>query len=211
MNDERMFDVADVEAMNALDVGDLAWATLPEPWRRDHAPRVLHWFTVASGESSAENAFEAHVRTAIQWLARHEDETAEVLIDRIAHADRVYAAFVAERAGRPKVGPLFSPLEACWLVLNDAGPALIDPEVRQATVEASCDEPRSPLHARWYIDHPDLETQYCAGRLQDEAVALIDRYLLARHVTEATALNVAAGEAMAEVKSASSAPARRRL
>ncbi len=204
MHDERIFDFNDVEAMGAaFDFGDLMWATVPEPWRRKHTASTLHWYTVASGESCAENAFDAHVRTALDSLARHGDETVEVLTDRIAHAEDVYAAFVAGRAGCPKVGPLFSPLEACWLVLIDAGPALLDPEVRQATVDASFDQGRSPLYARWYIDHPDRETQYFPGRLHDEAVALIDRYLLARHVTEAGALNVEADAAMAAVESAS--------
>ncbi|MDN4573649.1 hypothetical protein DBB29_08685 [Pandoraea cepalis] len=199
MLDERIFDFNDVEAMGtALVFGDLMWATVPEPWRRKYAASTLHWFTVASGESSAENAFEAHVRTAIDSLARPGDKTEEVLTDRIAHADRVYAAFVAERAGRPKVGPLFSPLEACWLVLVDAGPALLDPMQRQAAIEAGLEHPRSPLCARWYIDHPDRETQYCPGPLRDEAVALIDRYLLARRETESAALDGAGDEVMAE-------------
>ncbi len=199
MLDERIFDFNDVEAMGTAFVfGDLMWATVPEPWRRKYAASTLHWFTVASGESSAENAFEAHVRTAVDSLARHEDETEEVLTDRIAHADRVYAAFVAERAGRPKVGPLFSPLEACWLVLVDAGPALLDPMQRQAAIEAGLEHPRSPLCARWYIDHPDRETQYCPGPLRDEAVALIDRYLLARRETENAGLDGAGDEVMAE-------------
>ncbi len=164
MGDDHIFDLADVEALGArFDQGEVHWATIPEPWRRAHAATVVRWFTAGGDQDECtQTHHETYMRWAVERLANSAVKPWSVLSDRVARTERAYAAFLDERSKRPKDGPLFSPLEAAWLVLNDAGPSFRDHAIREDTAYWVDDRPTTPLHARWRVLHPDLDYDWPA-------------------------------------------------
>ncbi|MFM0593991.1 hypothetical protein [Paraburkholderia dilworthii] len=211
MNDDRVFDFADLTALGvAFTPDEIAWATVPAPWRRDHTSSAVEWEQNVRGfidflddEPAPVSLPEEYVRSAVGNLARSIGEEASVQSARLACIERKYAAFLAERTGRPKVGPLFSPLEVCWLIrircliINDRDPAWL------RFIAADRRDLGGTLGARLWLESG---VEPVDDAVRAEAEALIGRYLDA----EALVLRQAATEAMAASEPAPQR-ARRRL
>ncbi len=215
MNDDRMFDLADVEALDAtFTLREIAWATTPPAWRREHTQSALEWeenfrwFFDFDSETTARSTAETYVYSVAGKLAQSIGERASVQSARLAHIERRYAAFVAERAACPKVGPLFSALEASWLCRIERPHELRDPERARVVVRGATDEMSesdNPLRAQLLLENPSATLDHYTVLRESEA--LVARYVDA----EDAVLRHTADEAMAEAGHTEPAPRRTRL
>ncbi|WP_186020514.1 hypothetical protein [Burkholderia gladioli] len=204
MNDDRMFDLADVEALDAtFTLSEIAWATTPPTWRREHTSGAVEWEEnfrwFFDFDSEAPSFAEGYVRRAVGNLARSAGEKASVQFARLAHIECRYAAFVAERAASPKVGLMFSALDASWLCRVERSHEPRDHNHRHWVLEV--DNPYNPVCARLMLENPGATLDHTTVLRESEA--LIARYVDA----EDAVLRHTADEAMAE---AESEPVRRR-
>lgn len=182
-------------------------------WRREHTQSALEWeenfrwFFDFDRETIARSTAESYVYSVAGKLAHSIGERASVQSARMANIERRYAAFLAERAECPKVGPLFSALEAAWLCWVQWPHELRDPEQARAALRCATDDmgiEGNPLRAQLLIENPDATPDH--HTVLRESEVLIARYVDA----EDAVLRHAADEAMAEAEPAP-APRRARL
>ncbi|MGX5872954.1 hypothetical protein MJ547_04230, partial [Burkholderia gladioli] len=165
MNDPLLFDITDVEEhLACFNRTDLAWATLPAPWRF----RTFH----DRGFDQAP-AYVQHVLEVLVEGCGAPGVTIDGITGRVA---KRYDGVVAARASRQRVGPRFSALEVAWLrqatTYRITEPGGLDTLLR----EMQEDVIGNPLRLRRQV-----RKGYDDGGAGDvaDARALIERYLRA--------------------------------
>ncbi|WP_396329350.1 hypothetical protein [Burkholderia anthina] len=180
MNDPLLFDLADVQALLArFNRTDLAWATLPAPWR-------FRTFSDRGFDQAP-----AYVQHALEVLIEGgggPGATIDGISGRVAGR---YDGVVAARADRQRVGPRFSALEVAWLreattyrLTEPGGPGTLLRAMQQDVIG-------NPLRLRRQIRQGFDDGG--AGDVED-ARALVERYLGAERAVLQAMVEREAGE-----------------
>lgn len=186
MNDPLLFDLADVESLlTCFNRTDLAWATLPAPWRF----RTFH----DRGFDQAP-AYVQHVLEVLVEGCGGPGVTIDGISGRVAGR---YDGVVAARATRQRVGPRFSALEVAWL-REATRYRLTEPGGLDNLLRAMQEDGiGNPLRLRRQI-----RNGYDDGGVGDvaDARALVERYLGAERAVLQPIVEREAGEVKTERK-----------